>query len=311
MTQLKNKNASHSSKKILFIGNDINNLNNEKSWENLVADLRTRVGKNEDAIDLIKQFPLVFENLLLYGMKNNSISDENELKEIVAKRVTQIIPNQIHERIKSINPEHIITANYDFVLEDGLIVDNTSLIDETRFSIFRRYKDRDSGRKFWHIHGDWKHPKTINLGFEHYSGQLQYLRNYVVSGTQYKLEKYHNKQLVKRLDDIPDNPDSWVDLLFTKEVHIIGLCLDFIEIDLWWLLAYRAKLIGQKGRNIKNKIYYYIPKKYCESSKGKIELLENMGIIVRIIDKKGFEYYNKVFDIIERKLTISELINWI
>lgn len=43
--------------KVLFVGNDINNLNNEKSWENLVAELRRRVGKDDDANDLIKQFP--------------------------------------------------------------------------------------------------------------------------------------------------------------------------------------------------------------------------------------------------------------
>jgi hypothetical protein len=309
MTQVGDK-ASNLSKKVLFIGNDINNINNEKSWENLVADLRRRVGKKNDAKDLIKQFPLVFENLLNYGIKNKSISNENELKEIVANHVTQIKSNPIHERIKKLNPEHIITANYDFVLEEGLDVEKKSRIDETRFSIFRRYTDRESGRNFWHIHGDCKHPETINLGFEHYSGQLQYLRNYVVTGTQYKTINYNNEPLLKRLSTLSGNPDSWVDLLFTNEVHIIGLCLDFIEIDLWWLLTYRAKLVSQKGRNIQNKINYYIPLKYCEESEGKLELLKNMGVnVIKHIDKNGLEYYNKVFDYVEKKsLSIKDLL---
>ena len=49
------------SKKVLFIGNGINNLNNRESWENVITELRNKVGKDKDAEDLIKQFPLVFE----------------------------------------------------------------------------------------------------------------------------------------------------------------------------------------------------------------------------------------------------------
>lgn len=290
-------------KKVLFIGNGINNLNNEKSWDNLVAELRKRVGKKNDAKDLIKQFPMVFENLLNYGILNRRITNENDLKNIVAEKVTEIQPNQIHDRITRINPEHIITTNYDFVLEKGFTISKISLIDEKRFSVFRKFSA--DGRYFWHVHGDCSNPKTINLGFEHYSGQLQYLRNYVVSGTQYKSNKVPKEPLSKRLKSLAENPIyndtiySWVDLMFTEEVHIIGLCLDFIEIDLWWLLTYRAKLKGQKGMKINNKIYYYIPTEFCEQSEGKIEVLNNVGIEVIKINKSKYEFYNSVFDKIE------------
>ena len=91
--------SSYLSEKVLFIGNGINNLTNKKSWNNIIADLKQKVGKNEDAEDLIKQFPLVFENLLSFGILNHRISNENELKYIVADKVNQIKPNEIHQRI--------------------------------------------------------------------------------------------------------------------------------------------------------------------------------------------------------------------
>jgi hypothetical protein len=153
-------------------------------------------------------------------------------------------------------------------------------------------------------------PATISLGFEHYCGQLQDLRNYVVSGTNYKTKNYHNDPLTKRLSTLKGDPESWVDLFFTKEIHIIGLCLDFIEIDLWWLLTWRAKLMSQKRMNLKNSIIYYIPKKYFDFSKGKLELLQNLSVTVKVIDKEGALFYNTVFDTIEkRSMTIKELLN--
>jgi len=296
--------------KVLFIGNGINNLTNKESWGNLVADLRQKVGKNEDAEDLISQFPLVFENLLNYGLINHRITNEYELKSIVAEKVKKIESNEIHQRIIEINPAHTITTNYDFVLEKGYDVSNQSRISETRFSIFRKYVDSNSGRNFWHVHGDCLNPSTINLGFEHYCGQLQDMRNYVVSGTNYKTKNYHNDPLTKRLSSLKGEPESWIDLIFTKEIHIIGLCLDFIEIDLWWLLTWRAKLIGQKHINLTNKIFYYIPEKYCGSSKGKIELLENLAVVIKKINKEGKDFYNAVFDLIKPKTkSIKELLN--
>lgn len=53
--------------------------------------------------------------------------------------------------------------------------------------------------------------------------------------------------------------ESWIDLFFICDVHIIGLSLEYAEIDLWWILNYRAKLI-QDGRIIKNKIFFYTAK---------------------------------------------------
>jgi len=289
------------SKKVLFIGNGINNLTNENetSWKNLLVALREKVRSYDESIFLIKQFPLFFETLFLIGKNNGSIKSEIELKRIVAERVDEIIPNEIHKRIADLSPKHIITSNYDLVLEKDGNYKIDEFYKEKRFSIFRRYYDTQSKRNIWHVHGDCKNPNTINLGFEHYSGQLQYLRNYVVSGTNYKKRGISKIPLVKRLKHNTKQTKSWIDLFFREEIHIIGLGLDFVEIDLWWLLTYRARYISKGIENVNNKIYYYLPNELRNDSEGKIKMLENIGINVKIIDGTGFNFYNQVMHSIE------------
>lgn len=288
-----NFNASFN-RKVLFIGNGINNLNNKESWESLVQKLRDKVGKEVESDDLKSVFPLVFENILNFGILNNTISDEDELKKIVGDNVDKIQRNGIHDRIDSINPEHIITSNYDFVLEGNINVSRKDTINERKYSIYRCYIAK--GRHFWHVHGDSRNPQSINLGYEHYSGQLQYLRNYVVSGTNYKSDKVPSKPLTSRLKADKVRIDSWVDLFFVRDVHIVGLAMDFIEIDLWWLLTFRAKLLNQKKYNFNNKLYYYIPSMCVPNASGKLELLRNLGVQTIKIDAIDYNYYDEVLN---------------
>jgi hypothetical protein len=83
------------------------------------------------------------------------------------------------------------------------------------------------------------------------------------------------------------------------DIHIIGLTLDFVETDLWWLLTYRAR--QQKYKHdfpINNKIYYYTPKKYVvEDKMFKLKILEASGVTVVPIDKEhGVEYYASIIN---------------
>jgi len=95
---------------------------------------------------------------------------------------------------------------------------------------------------------------------------------------------------------------SWIDLFFTKDIHVIGLTLDFVETDLWWLLTYRARSkFYQKGKkqklNITNRITYYIPEKYALTAKYKLEVLEANDVIVKIIPQlTELKYYHQVLN---------------
>jgi hypothetical protein len=151
-----------------------------------------------------------------------------------------------------------------------------------------------ANKKFWHLHGDIQNIGSINLGYEHYCGQLQKMREYV-TGTykcsKEELNKKFEKALLKRQYLNSPNGYSWLDLFFKDNItiKIIGLRLDFEEIDLWWLLTYRAKIL-YKGKSAdhtpkNNFIKYYVPKKYTIGDfEKKRAFMEKLAIEVVAID---------------------------
>lgn len=53
----------------------------------------------------------------------------------------------------------------------------------------------------------------------------------------------------------------WPELFFTSDIAIVGLGLDYSEIDLWWLLSMRAALFSPNKGLIENEnriIFYQI-----------------------------------------------------
>src|SRR5260370_4631508 len=68
--------------------------------------------------------------------------------------------------------------------------------------------------------------------------------------------------MVRRLNAKPLNSYesfdnmSWLDFFFTRNVYVLGLALDFIEIHLWWLLTFRARAPNRSELNLGNQIFY-------------------------------------------------------
>lgn len=282
--------------KVLMIGNGINNLTNKESWSNLLFSMTEKCNVSGSIeINDHKPFPLLYEEIYL---KSKNI-DELELKKHISSEVKKIKENEIHSLIREKEFRNIITTNYEYVFQGTQIKEtaneyqNKGVIKEAKYSIFRHNEINKT--KIWHIHGECNVPSSITLGYEHYGGQLQQIRNYVVSGTHYKKKK-NQKSLATRLKNNEVAYESWLDLFFKKDIHIIGLALDFVETDIWWLLTYRARFIKTKKTKISNKIYYYIPRKYLEDSKHKIELLRSINIELVVKENEGFKYYRNIIE---------------
>lgn len=90
-----------------------------------------------------------------------------------------------------------MTTNYDYTLQGTNLLKNTGVVVERLYSVFRR--NELNGTNYWHLHGEANQPMSINLGFEHYCGQLQNMRNYVVTGTDYVSSAVAKSPLLKRL----------------------------------------------------------------------------------------------------------------
>lgn len=279
---------------VLMIGNGVNNLTNKESWANLLNSM-IHICKVSGQVEINthKSFPLLYEEIYLKSKNIREIS----LKKHISQEVKNITGNEIHGLILNKGFNDIITTNYEYTLQGNQStklndsLKNQGIIKESKYSIFRHNKFNNSN--VWHIHGECNVPGSITLGYEHYGGQLQQMRNYVVSGTHYTKKK-NQKSFSSRLKTGEIFFESWIDLFFTKDIHIIGLAMDFVETDIWWLLTYRARLMKSRKGEISNRIFYYIPQKYLESSKHRIELIKSININLVVKDNENFEYYKEV-----------------
>jgi len=296
----------------LLVGNDINNISSGNSWSELLDGLTTYLSIDVD-FPHDKPFPLAYEEIFFKTIKHTSYK-EDDIKRYVAEHVNRIESSNIHHLICNLGVKNILTTNYDLSLESvnsSAIKDitNKGYIKETKYSLFRKHEQDKT--TFWHIHGSSTEPRSITLGYEHYSGYLQNIRNYVVSGTKDTYKNKTFKPLLLRMRDKEVENHSWLDLFFTVDIHIFGLALDFVETELWWLLTYREKtkfLKKSLKSPITNVIHYYIPEEFVATSKTKMDLLNSLGVIV--IPIEGYStnkqnYYESVIASISSQLQIK------
>ncbi|HEY5560978.1 MAG TPA: SIR2 family protein [Clostridiaceae bacterium] len=290
---------------ILMVGNGINRIDNNNSWEDILKDLIKFIDKSDTLLLKDKPFSLLYEEIVVRGKLYRGKREE-EVKKYIANLTSMLIPNNVHKKIMKLGFEHILTTNYDYTLESALSQElvNTSDISEIRYSLYRKNKAGSS--YVWHVHGEEKTINSILLGYEHYAAYIQKMRNYV-KGNE-KNTTVDNTMTVNTL-----KVASWIDLFFTKNIYIMGLSLDYIEIDLWWLLTYRAreKHLGRYPLNADNEIIYICTKSEYIAKPSKMQVLESMGITIKIFDLKGNDwgkFYLEALDYIEGSQLVRQAI---
>lgn len=280
----------------LLVGNGVNALSTGMTWSDLLDKLIREFCTTSITRDKSKPFPLLYEEIFFAALRSGKLENESTLKHFIADNVSLMQENEVHALLRNQQPAHILTANYEYLLEGQQPDHNQGLVKETTFSVFRHHNI--DGTKYWHIHGDCNAPNSINLGYEHYCGQLQKMRNYLTGASDYNSKKLDTLPIEKRMNRKGSIGaiQSWLDLFFTIDIHIIGLTLDFVETDLWWLLAYRARLLYYK-HSIKqqNMIFYYIPDQFVAGAADKLDLLKTCGVeVIALKEKHGLLYYQAV-----------------
>lgn len=286
----------------LFLGNGVNNTGGNLPWELLLSRITHTYGDQKIRITTEKPFPLLYEEIFLKKKASQNI-EEIDLKKTIAEIVGDIEPNDIHERIWESGLNNILTTNYDYALQkcskkSVKQITNTGHVKEQKYSVFRQ--NVIQSKRVWHVHGEVNVPNSITLGYEHYGGQLQHLRNYVVAGSTYKNSEINNQSLYSRLREKIEQRYSWVDSFYLDKVHVLGLRLGYEETDLWWLITNRARFfLDKKNHNIPmNTIIYYCPQKYHNENRDAI--LEANSIQVKYLKHEGKDFYHRALDEITR-----------
>lgn len=275
----------------LLIGNGINRLSNkEASWEHFLRALSGQRSSAKQVEHLKhKPFALVFEEVLLSLEPGDPQAEEIAAKRRIALLASRLESNRHHERVMSVGVRHILTTNYEYGFEraSGLDAQRASLARETKYSLFRR---RAVGESFvWHIHGESDVPNSITLGYDQYSGYLQKLRTYATGNS----ENEPDSPFKRGIDDFDERDGvvySWFDVFLRDDVHIVGLGLDYTEIDLWWALTYKARLKA-RGWNVGKTVFHdWASEPPDEQALAKRSLLKSLAVAVRPRDcSDGFE----------------------
>jgi hypothetical protein len=292
--------------RVVLFGNGINRLNSNNSWEELLNELAKSMVEKPPLS--MKPFPLYYEEIIL--TLKMAKKDEEKLISYLFNKIDNKMPDDLYKEFCQYF-DVILTTNYDYNIERAiskspLVKENIKTITkESKFSLFRY--DEIDGKKVWHIHGEINKPNSICLGYERYGGNIERTRGFIINGD-------HKKGINPLKTRLPlKKYESWIDYFFQNDIYIIGLGMGFEEIDLWWLLDYRAREINNSNKKITNKIYYYYP--YIDTNfddKTKMEkqeesiaqVLTSFGVIVKkihIIAGKYSHFYQEVLKKIKTK----------
>ena len=274
----------------LLIGNGLNRCNVDSvAWDTLISDIASE--RNLDVcVDV--PLPLEFEALCrAEGLKSSNANADifNELKHIAAEKIQSgcTESTNLHRAFASLRVDSILTTNYDLSLEKSLGADCSNAVTKNSTKYLRQKTGFYDEKSFYHIHGWVNDEKTICLGYEHYAGYIKTLRSELLkNGTL-------NGSLMT--DDKWRDKGYWPILFFKSDVHIVGLALEYSEIDLWWLLTLRSSLQASgKLSPDTNRIFFYklsgaLAKGDDAEKLNRLSMLEKLGVEVIRVPASSYE----------------------
>ncbi len=300
----------------LLFGNGLN-YSIADSWKKLLLRLQKDNILNHDTLPNTMIYEQILLNRLLVD-PNNILDEEYDIKMEVSKYMEKLEIPEIYKKIIELNFSNYITTNYDNIFIEAykefyskeIEIKNKST--ETIYSI-RRYKQLNNC-KLWHIHGEVEQPKSIMLGMDQYIGSVSKIDDYIKGKYKFSNKKINHSiedkiNLVGEFDNM-----SWIELFFNSDIHILGFGLDYSEIDLWWILNKRSRLMNKL--NIENKIFFYVREELYSNDKHistpdnsvfdnvkiynqKVKLLRSFKVIVKEINCEYSELYQKAISEIE------------
>lgn len=304
----------------LFLGNGFSKtiFRDIPSWEELFTGVSSS----------IQNYTILYEVFLLearrHGRPEDSVKKEL-VKNIEAtfsgKNVKDDIGNleQFGDYLVKYQVNNIITTNYDNGIEFILCEycgyrEQTpkDMVAEVIYSIrtYHLFVNDDTGHqvKLWKIHGDLKRIRSITLGFDQYCGSLSKLSEYI-KGT-YKSSKKGAKVVCAGPMDLKCQNQtfdglSWAELFFRTNITFVGFGLDSSEIDIWWLLNKRARMMIDLPQ-IRNTITYLYNEKYevpvqtpknttAKEKKALFDALDAFQITYCPI-RSGLDYLDSIFE---------------
>lgn len=285
-------------KKTLFFGNGLNRCSkNSKSWDEILKNIKGNGGLLSGVSNTL-QYEDIYLSLndedKLKLQKDKTI--EWQIKKLLADEIDETNGNELFSVIAKMDFDNYITTNYDHLLEKQLVMDGFNLDEkddhESIYSIMRKkvYSKGKIIKTIWNIHGDIKYPQSMMLGYDHYCGALGKVTSFVKGNYTISTSNKKIGSMLKRMENKDESIISWIDLMFTTNVYIVGFGMDFSEQDIWWILNKRQRFIKEGKINIDNKIFYY-----NIDNKDNKEIMESFGVTVKNSEKPKDDDWTKCY----------------
>jgi len=256
-----------------LIGNGINRAAGRgPSWSEVLISL---AGHNRPIDQLqSKPFPLLFQELTARHWPDVK---SKKLRGMVARQVGEIKPGDLHTSLIKRPVQNVLTTNYDYALEAATKHERGKWESSTKYSIFRHRVAE--GKRIWHLHGEAEEPRSIMLGYDHYTGAVQRMRDYLKRSYHGRSSPFKSKKPIDRSGE----PFSWIDVFLRDDVEILGLGFDYSEIDLWWAITYKNQL-RRRGWTVGSTRYWAIDCKRSTEGEAKYALMESLDVVIERID---------------------------
>lgn len=265
--------------KTIFFGNGINLVSNPNvSWNNLLQSVSGFTFTNPP-YTLQYEDSYVKYSKITYPKK----SKEYNLKLCYLSPIKKIISNSLYRLLAGKKVNNFITTNYDVTLDKEFNAlnytrDTSVNTSERVYSIRRlhRFIKGNVEKNVWYAHGEENYPKSIMLGYDQYCGAIGLLNDYLKGNYKLPVSTLLDS-MVKRINGGNTQIHSWIDLFFFTDVHIFAFGLDYSEMDIWWILNRRKRMLVENKLNFRpNKIYFYMNDLDPEKAK----LLKDFDVIV-------------------------------
>lgn len=278
----------------LLFGNGFNRLSPEYlSWEEMLSQVNS---KDDRKLEIPNT--MIYETKLL-SASNQKTDRLNELELEIKSKICEKLKHQkgsyLYKVIYELNFTNYLTTNYDDAFLKTLDVQLSSSDNSEKLYSIRRHKKFEN-KTLWNIHGEMANQKSIMIGLDHYCGYIEKISSYIKGSYEHIIgdKKQKEEAMDKKISHNTFTGTSWVELFFNSHIHIIGLSLDYSEIDLWWILNKRSRMMKSNEAKITNKIYFYTSK----IDPSKRTLLESFNVIVIEKELKNKNYERLYKDLI-------------
>ena len=281
---------------ILF-GNGINMVDNAHfQWSEMLRRISDGHYYSQEGVPNTIQYESILQSVHCNTsahckFPSNFYDTEDGLKGRLKKELEElsrcIVSNSLYHSLFSIPAEFYLTTNYDgfyesVIREMGYKSDGKEHNSEVAYNMRRRkdWENQEEKRNItiWTPHGTCEKESSMMLGLDQYVGSIARLNSYFNSGSVFGScngdlrdyqRKMHNMRkrnsnctypyICHRVENyrLQWNLRFWVDTFFLTDVHIIGFGFSFDEIDLWWVLIRRKRLIELEKLSVKNRIMFY------------------------------------------------------